>query len=180
MPAPRKQRSRSGRAALPGRKVGILNGPNLNLLGTREPHLYGRVSYADLLRRIDERAAALGVTVDALQSNHEGELIDRLHEWSRDPAVIGVIVNPGGLAHTSVALRDAVTVLRCPVLEVHLTNIAAREEFRRRSLVSGVVRGVVSGLGADGYLAALEHICRQGDWRGGRRAGCERPAGGLD
>jgi len=160
------------RAARPARRprgaararglVGVLNGPNLNLLGTREPHLYGRVSYDELVRRIRDRAAALGVDVDAFQSNHEGDLIDRLQAWAQDARVIGVILNPGGLAHTSVALRDAVAGLACPVVEVHLTNILARETFRRRSLVSGVARGVVSGLGPDGYLAALEHVCRGG------------------
>jgi 3-dehydroquinate dehydratase-2 len=140
--------------------VGLLEGPNLNLLGTREPLLYGKTTHAELLRRVAERAAALGVGLDSFQSNHEGELIDRLQAWSRDRSLVGVIVNPGGLAHTSVALRDALAALGCPVVEVHLTNIAAREPFRRRSLVSGVVRGVVSGLGPDGYLAALEHLAR--------------------
>jgi 3-dehydroquinate dehydratase-2 len=143
------------------RRVGVLNGPNLNLLGSREPHLYGKTSYAEVLRRIEERAAALGVEVDAFQSNHEGALIDRLHAWSRDRAIVGVVLNPGGLAHTSVSLRDAVAALSCPVIEVHLTNIAAREEFRHRSLVSGVATGVVSGMGVDGYLVALEYVCRQ-------------------
>ena len=137
----------------------VLNGPNLNLLGSREPRIYGKVSYAALVRRIEEQAAVLGVAVDVFQSNHEGELIDRLHGWSSDRRVVGVVLNPGGLAHTSVSLRDAVAALPFPVVEVHLTNIAAREEFRHRSLVSAVARGVVSGLGADGYLAALEHLC---------------------
>jgi 3-dehydroquinate dehydratase-2 len=141
--------------------VGVLDGPNLNLLGRREPEIYGRTSRAELVRRLEERAAELGVAVESYQSNHEGDLIDRLHAWSADARVIGVIVNPGGLAHTSVALRDAVAVLSCPVVEVHLSNVAARESFRRRSLVSGVALGVISGLGLDGYLAALEHLCRR-------------------
>ncbi len=158
MVGPAAARRRSG-AREGRRRVGVLNGPNLNLLGGREPQLYGKVSYAALVRRIEERAAGLGVAVDVFQSNHEGELIDRLHAWSRDRDVVGVVLNPGGLAHTSVSLRDAVAALPFPVVEVHLTNIAAREEFRHRSLVSAVARGVVSGLGVDGYLAALEHLC---------------------
>lgn len=136
----------------------MLNGPNLNLLGAREPELYGSTTYAELLRRIETKASALGVAVDVFQSNHEGELIDRVQEWSRGPALAGVVVNPGGLAHTSVALRDALQLLSCPVVEVHLTNLAAREGFRRRSLVSGVSRGVISGLGVEGYLAAVEYL----------------------
>lgn len=136
----------------------MLNGPNLNLLGAREPELYGSTTYAELLRMIETKASALGLAVDAFQSNHEGELIDRVQEWSRGPALAGVVVNPGGLAHTSVALRDALQLLSCPVVEVHLTNLAAREGFRRRSLVSGISRGVISGLGVEGYLAAVEYL----------------------
>jgi 3-dehydroquinate dehydratase-2 len=136
-----------------------LNGPNLNLLGRREPRIYGTLSYASLVRRIEAWAAGRDVAVDIFQSNHEGELIDRLHAWARDGDVIGVVLNPGGLAHTSVSLRDAVAAVPFPVVEVHLTNIAAREAFRHGSLVSGAARGVVSGLGPDGYLAALDHLC---------------------
>jgi 3-dehydroquinate dehydratase-2 len=141
------------------RRLGVLNGPNLNLLGTREPRLYGKLSYAALVRRIEAWAADRDVAVDVFQSNHEGELIDRLHAWTRDRDMIGAILNPGGLAHTSVSLRDAVAAVPFPVIEVHLTNIAAREAFRHRSLVSAAARGVVSGLGPDGYLAALDHLC---------------------
>jgi 3-dehydroquinate dehydratase-2 len=144
------------------RRIGILNGPNLNLLGRREPGLYGSTSYADLVGALDAKAAELGVVLDAFQSNHEGELIDRLQSWSQDPAVVGVVVNPGGLTHTSIALRDSILLLSCPVVEVHLTNVAARERFRRRSLLSDVVQGVVSGLGVHGYLAAVEYLARQG------------------
>jgi 3-dehydroquinate dehydratase-2 len=148
------------------RRIGVLNGPNLNLLGTRQPEIYGSTSYEELRRRIEEKASALGVAVDVFQSNHEGELIDRVQEWSRDPALSGVVVNPGGLTHTSVALRDALLLLPCPVVEVHLSNVAAREGFRRRSLVSGVARGVISGLGVEGYLAAVEYLA------GGSAPGC--------
>lgn len=140
------------------RRIGVLDGPNLNLLGTREPGIYGRTTRAELLARLERRATELGVRIDAFQSNHEGALVDRLQTWAGDPGIRGVIVNPAGLGHTSVALRDAVLLLACPVVEVHLTNLARREAFRRRSLVSGVVRGVVSGLGPAGYLAALEYL----------------------
>ena len=144
------------------RRIAVLNGPNLNLLGQREPELYGSTSYAELLRAVEGKASAHGLGIEAFQSNHEGELIDRLHAWSQDEFVVGVVLNPGGLAHTSVALRDAVRLLTCPVIEVHLTNIAAREGFRRRSLVSGVARGVISGLGVEGYLAAVDYLARTG------------------
>ncbi|MFN2432462.1 MAG: type II 3-dehydroquinate dehydratase [Gemmatimonadota bacterium] len=140
------------------RRIGLLNGPNLNLLGSRQPALYGSTSFDDLLGLLERRASELGVGLDAYQSNHEGDLVDRLQAWAREPDLAGVVINPGGLAHTSVVLRDAVTLLACPAVEVHLTNIAAREPFRRHSLISEVVRGVVSGLGPAGYLAALEFL----------------------
>ena len=149
------------RAAGGTRRIGVLEGPNLNLLGTREPELYGRTTHAELLRELGQRAAALDVEIEAFQSNHEGALVDRLQAWARDPELRGVIVNPAGLGHTSVALRDAVLLLACPVVEVHLTNLARREGFRRRSLLSGAVRGVISGLGPAGYVAALEYLARE-------------------
>ena len=141
------------------RKILVLNGPNLNLLGQREPGVYGAATLADVETLCRDTAAKIGFEIDFRQSNHEGELIDRLQAWARDGDVIGVVLNPGGLAHTSVSLRDAVAAVPFPVVEVHLTNIAAREAFRHGSLVSGVARGVVSGLGPDGYLAALDHLC---------------------
>jgi 3-dehydroquinate dehydratase-2 len=154
---------RVGPAAARPRRIGVLDGPNLNLLGTREPELYGRTTRADLLQGLERRAAELEVEIDAFQSNHEGALVDRLQAWAGDPGMRGVIVNPAGLGHTSVALRDAVLLLPCPVVEVHLTNLARREAFRRRSLISGAVRGVISGLGPAGYLAALEYLARVAD-----------------
>lgn len=136
----------------------MLNGPNLNFLGVREPGLYGSTTLPEIVRRLEERAAELGLVIDAFQSNHEGELVDHIQEWARDASLAGVVVNPGGLTHTSVTLRDALLLLSCPVVEVHITNLAAREPFRRRSLISGIAAGVVSGLGVHGYLAALEYV----------------------
>jgi 3-dehydroquinate dehydratase-2 len=134
----------------------ILNGPNLNRLSLREPEIYGSETLDQLDTRITTRAKELGVTVEFCQSNHEGELIDRLHAAADSAA--GVILNPGGLAHTSVALRDAVASIPIPTIEVHISNIFAREPFRRRSIVSGACRGVISGLGTQGYLLALDHL----------------------
>jgi len=134
----------------------ILNGPNLNRLGLREPEVYGRETLDQLNARITTRAGELGVSVEFYQSNHEGGLIDRLHAAADSMA--GVILNPGGLAHTSIALRDAVASIPIPTIEVHISNIFAREPFRRRSIVSGACRGVISGLGTQGYLLAIEHL----------------------
>ena len=133
----------------------ILNGPNLNLLGTREPETYGRATLADL--EADLRAAFPGVTFAFFQSNHEGALIDRLHEAHRE-GVGGVVFNPGGFTHTSVALRDAVTAIDPPVVEVHLSNVHAREEFRHRSLLAPVCAGQISGLGMAGYHLAVRYF----------------------
>jgi len=134
----------------------ILNGPNLNRLGLREPAVYGQETLEQVCKRIAARAGELGVSVEFYQSNHEGDLIDRIHAAADTAA--GVILNPGGLAHTSVALRDAVASIPIPTVEVHISNIFAREPFRRRSIVSGACRGVITGLGTQGYLLALEHL----------------------
>ena len=132
-----------------------LNGPNLNLLGAREPEIYGADTLDDIAERLEERARTVGVELDIRQSNHEGHLIDWLHEAQARGAK-AVILNPGGFAHTSVALHDAVKAVDVPVIEVHLSNPQAREGFRRRSLVSSAAVGSISGLGALGYELALD------------------------
>lgn len=134
----------------------VINGPNLNRLGLREPEVYGRETLDQVNERIAKRAQTLGLTVEFFQSNHEGDLIDRLHA-SADSAA-GVILNPGGLAHTSVALRDAVASIPIPTIEVHISNIFARELFRQTSVISGACRGIISGLGTNGYMLALDHM----------------------
>ncbi len=134
----------------------VLHGPNLNLLGEREPEIYGRETLADINRRLEEAAAALGVRLRFEQSNREGALIDALHAargWAA-----GVLFNPGGYTHTSVALRDAVAAVGLPVVEVHLSNVQAREDFRRRSLIAPVCLGTVSGFGWRSYLLGLEGL----------------------
>jgi 3-dehydroquinate dehydratase-2 len=137
----------------------VLNGPNLNLLGTREPQVYGRETLSNIIMTLHERAAALRVTVEARQTNHEGELIDWLHEAHERKAGV-VILNAGGFTHTSVAVRDAVAAIEPPVIEVHLSNPYGREAFRRQSLIAPVSRGGIHGFGAQGYVLALDAAAR--------------------
>lgn len=137
-------------------KVLVVHGPNLNLLGTREPEIYGSTTLAEIDAMLESAASSRGHRVESFQSNHEGELIDTLQSAGRDAG--GVLLNPGGFTHTSVALRDAVQALSVPVVEVHLSNIYAREPFRQHSLLSGVCAGVVSGFGARSYLLALDAV----------------------
>ena len=134
----------------------VLHGPNLNLLGEREPEVYGRATLAEIDARLREQGAKRSVEVESFQSNHEGALLDRIQSARRTHQ--GIIINPGGLTHTSVALRDALVACSLPVIEVHLSNIHAREEFRQRSLVAGIALGQISGLGAKGYELALEAL----------------------
>ena len=136
-----------------GKRVLVIHGPNLNLLGEREPHLYGRQKLAEVNRRLETEAGRLGIELTCFQSNHEGDLIDRLQEARSE--MDGILLNPGGLSHTSVSLRDAVAALEIPVLEVHMTNISAREGFRRRDLIAPVCSGQIAGLGPLSYLAGL-------------------------
>jgi 3-dehydroquinate dehydratase-2 len=133
----------------------LLNGPNLNLLGTREPEVYGRTTLEDVVTAAREQAQKAGARLSHLQSNHEGELIDRIHA-ARGEQVDAIIINPGGLTHTSVALRDALAGVAIPFIEVHISNVHAREEFRHHSYLSAIAKGVVCGLGVDGYRAALD------------------------
>jgi 3-dehydroquinate dehydratase II len=135
--------------------VFVLNGPNLNLLGTREPEVYGTDTLDDIARMLTERAAEIGVALDIRQSNHEGHLIDWLHEAAADGAR-AVILNAGGYTHTSIALRDAVAAIPVPVIEVHLSDPRTREPFRQTNFLSGVCKRSITGLGAQGYLVALD------------------------
>ena len=141
-------------------RVLVLHGPNLNLLGQREPDVYGRQTLADINASLVSLADDLGAEVDAFQSNHEGDLIDRIHA-ARGEGFSGIIINPGGLTHTSVALRDAISSVDLPVVEAHLSNIHARESFRHHSYLAGVVVGQVTGFGAMSYQLALRGLLAQ-------------------
>jgi 3-dehydroquinate dehydratase II len=136
-------------------RVMVLHGPNLNLLGSREPEVYGTTTLADINKLLADKAKKDGHTLKAFQSNHEGELIDKLQATKNYD---GVLFNPGGFTHTSVALRDAIAALPIPVVEVHLSNIYSREEFRQHSMISGVCKGVVSGFGVASYLLGLDAL----------------------
>jgi 3-dehydroquinate dehydratase-2 len=136
--------------------VGLLNGPNLNLLGMREPSIYGTATLPDIVARLHAVAATLGVAVREAQSNSEGALIDQLHAWRG--VVSGVVVNAGAYTHTSLALRDAFAATSLPFVEVHLSNIHSREPERRHSMLASAAIGMVCGLGADGYEYALRGL----------------------
>ncbi|MCH9032314.1 MAG: type II 3-dehydroquinate dehydratase [candidate division Zixibacteria bacterium] len=140
------------------KKINIINGPNLNLLGKRQPEIYGSMSLSEIDDSIKSLAKKLKLEVSFFQSNSEGAIID--HIQSLEGNTNGVIINPAGLTHTSVALRDSLFCLNIPIVEVHLSNIYAREEFRRKSLIAGVCVGQITGLGADGYKYALETLSR--------------------
>ncbi len=137
----------------------LVNGPNLNLLGEREPAVYGRTTLREIEDMVRQACAGWNVQVTAFQSNHEGQLIDFIQEHRR--AARGIIVNPGGLTHTSVALHDCLKAVDLPAIEVHLSNVHAREEFRRMSVVAPACRGQISGLGPRGYLLAAEWLCAE-------------------
>ena len=137
-------------------KILILHGPNLNLLGTREPDVYGSMTLDDINQKMIVLGRDLGVEVICLQSNHEGALIDALHDARTWAA--GVVFNPGGYTHTSLALRDAISAIQIPVIEVHLSNVYAREEFRHKSLISAVCKGKVTGFGWRSYELGLSGL----------------------
>lgn len=138
----------------------VLHGPNLNLLGMREPAVYGRTTLAEIDAELASFAAQAGVKLQTLQSNHEGVLIDRI-QAARGDGTAWIVINPGGLTHTSVALRDALAGVALPFVEVHLSNIHRREPFRHHSYLSDIAVGVVCGLGAGGYRLALQHVLAQ-------------------
>ncbi|HPB22868.1 MAG TPA: type II 3-dehydroquinate dehydratase [Novosphingobium sp.] len=137
------------------RKILVLSGPNLNLLGTREPEVYGSQTLADIGRLLEQRGAALGFTVESRQSNHEGALVDWLHE-AQATGCHAVLLNAGAFTHTSIALLDAIRAIKVPVIEVHLSNPHTREEYRHKSYVGMAAKGTVCGFGANSYLLALE------------------------
>ena len=137
----------------------VLNGPNLNLLGTREPEVYGSATLDDIAAKLTDHAATFGITLDIRQSNHEGHLIDWLHE-AQAVGAKAVIINPGGYSHTSIALHDAVKAITTPVILVHLTDPATREPFRHTDLVALAAAVVIKGEGAGGYLSALDAAAR--------------------
>ena len=145
-------------------KILVMNGPNLNLLGTREPEIYGSLTLADIHERLRCRANEAGLEIEFMQSNHEGVLVDAIQRARR--TVDYIILNAAALTHYSIALRDAIEAVDVPVIEVHLSNIHKREEFRHKSVIAPVVVGQIAGFGAESYLAALEIIIwRMGDMR---------------
>lgn len=146
----------SNDAAAEGLPILLLNGPNLNMLGTRQPELYGAATLDDVVELVERTAADLGFGVRAVQSNHEGELIDVLH--AARGKVSGIVINPAALTHTSVALADALVIPEVPIVEVHISNVHAREAFRNHSYVSPLAVGVIAGFGIAGYEYAVRHL----------------------
>lgn len=138
-------------------RILVLHGPNLNLLGTREPDVYGARDLASIDRDLEALARELGVSLEHRQSNHEGQLVDWIHDAART-GIDGVVINPGAYTHTSVAIRDAITGTRLPTVEVHMSNVQAREPFRRRSVVAPACIGTIAGFGADAYTLGLRAI----------------------
>jgi 3-dehydroquinate dehydratase-2 len=145
----------------------LINGPNLNLLGTREPQVYGSTTLSDVVTAAKSQGRTLGIEVEDFQSNHEGAIIDRIHE-AREKIQF-IIINPGGLTHTSVALRDALAGVAIPFIEVHISNVHAREEYRHRSFLSDKAIGVICGLGVFGYTAAINFVAQKLDTADGKR-----------
>jgi len=151
----KRQKSTSKQSRKP--RVLVIHGPNLNLLGTREPEVYGTVTLSDINVSLARLAEGVGVDLESFQSNHEGALIERIHA-AREQGVGAIIINPAAYTHTSVALRDALTAVAIPFVEVHLSNVHAREPFRHRSYFSDLAVGVICGLGPEGYRLALDYV----------------------
>lgn len=137
-------------------RVLVIHGPNLNLLGTREPEVYGNVTLSEINERLQERAQELGIQIEAFHSNHEGEIVDKIAEAASTTDAI--IINPAAYTHTSIAIRDAISAVALPTVEVHLSNTQAREKFRHTSVIAPVVTGQIAGFGADSYLLALQAV----------------------
>ena len=151
----KRQKSTSKQSRKP--RVLVIHGPNLNLLGTREPEVYGSVTLSDINVSLARLAEGAGADLESFQSNHEGALIERIHA-AREQGVGAIIINPAAYTHTSVALRDALAAVAIPFVEVHLSNVHAREPFRHRSYFSDLAVGVICGLGAEGYRLALDYV----------------------
>jgi 3-dehydroquinate dehydratase-2 len=147
-------------------RILLVNGPNLNTLGQREPHIYGYETLDDIVARVEKRAAELGASIVAFQSNHEGALIDFIQQNAANAE--GLIINAGSLTHTSIGLRDCIAGSGLATIEVHISNVHAREPFRHHSYLSAVSRGVVVGLGWRGYLYALDSLCAEALGEGGK------------
>ncbi|WP_299976309.1 type II 3-dehydroquinate dehydratase [Desulfobacula sp.] len=139
------------------KKIQVINGPNLNMLGKREPEIYGSLTLDQINTDLEQQAIPLGLELDFFQSNHEGAILDKIHEIFNEN-IAGIIINPAALTHTSVALRDALALLSCPVVEIHLSNIYKREDFRHKSMLADIVTGQISGFGHYGYKMALNAI----------------------
>jgi 3-dehydroquinate dehydratase-2 len=138
------------------KKIMVIHGPNLNMLGKREPEVYGHLSLSDINDQLQQRGHQIGVEVDTYQTNHEGKIVSRIQQIAG--SYDGLIINPAAYTHTSIAIRDAILLLDIPVIEIHLSNIYKRETFRHHTMLAGVVTGQISGLGSRGYLLALEAI----------------------
>lgn len=147
------------------KKIAVIHGPNLNLLGIREPEVYGRKTISDLNNDIEKQAEDLKIDVEIFQSNHEGEIVDFIQKTGQECE--GIVINPGGLTHYSIVLRDALIAIKKPVIEVHISNIYKREEFRHKSVIAPIAVGQISGLGTDGYtyaLTALVNVIKRGSY----------------
>ena len=140
------------------RKVMVIHGPNLNMLGKREPEIYGKETLDEINAKLEELAEKLGINVETFQSNYEGAIVEKIHETSGKYK--GLIINPAAYTHTSIAIRDALLLLDIPIIEIHLSNIYKREPFRRKSMIADVVTAQISGLGVQGYIMALEAIAK--------------------
>jgi 3-dehydroquinate dehydratase-2 len=139
-------------------KILVIHGPNLNMLGTREPNIYGHQTLEEIDTALQAQAERLGLHIEAFQSNHEGDIVDKIQQ--AQDSFHGIIINPAAYTHTSIAIRDALSLLNIPVIEVHLSNIYKRESFRRTSMISAVVTAQISGFGSQGYLLALEGLAQ--------------------